>query len=162
VADVHDKEARSRNMAAIKSRNSKPELFIRRGLHALGFRFRLHDRGLPGTPDLVFPRHKAVVFVHGCFWHRHDCHLFKWPQTRKEFWEQKIGRNAQNDEAALAELRARGWRVAVVWECALKGPGRLDRQQAIWSLATWIRSDRVSLEVRGKDDWSKVSRSSSD
>ena len=157
MADVHDKQARSRNMAAIKSRDSKAELFVRQGLHRLGLRFRLHDRRLPGTPDLVFPKYRAVVFVHGCFWHRHDCYFFKWPETRAEFWQQKIGRNVNNDEAAIAELRARGWRVAVVWECALKGRHRLDGQQVIWSLATWIRSDRVSLDVRGTDDWSKLS-----
>jgi len=145
-------------MAAIKSRDSKAEMIIRRGLHKLGLRFRLHVRGLPGTPDLVFPRHKAAVFVHGCFWHRHDCHFFKWPKTRPEFWQQKISRNVQNDEAAVAKLIASGWRVAVVWECALKGPGRLDGQTTIQSLATWIRSDRVSLEVRGKEDWLNHSR----
>lgn len=158
MADVHDKQARSRNMAAIRSSDSKAELLVRRGLHKQGLRFRLHYRGLPGTPDLVFPMHRAVVFVHGCFWHCHDCHLFKWPKTRAEFWRQKIGRNCENDEAAVSELRALGWRVAIVWECALKGRQRLDGQEVIRSLATWIRSDRVSLDVRGTDGWSKVSR----
>ena len=145
-------------MAAIRSRDSKAEMIVRRGLHRTGLRFRLHDRHLPGTPDLVFPKHRAVVFVHGCFFHRHDCHFFKWPQTRAEFWEKKIGGNVKNDEAALAKLRADGWRVAVVWECALKGRHRLHGHEVIRSLATWIRSDRVSLDVRGADDWSKVSR----
>lgn len=143
-------------MAAIRSRDSRAELIVRRGLHRSGLRFRLHDRSLPGTPDLVFRKHKAVVFVHGCFWHHHDCHLFKWPQTRAEFWEQKIRRNVENDQAAFDELRRRGWRVAVVWECALKGRHRLNGQEVIQSLATWVSSDRVSLDVRGTVDWSKV------
>jgi DNA mismatch endonuclease (patch repair protein) len=156
VTDVHDKATRSRNMAAIRSRGSKAEMTVRRGLHGVGLRFRLHCRNLPGTPDLVFPKHKAVVFVHGCFFHRHDCHFFKWPTANAEFWKRKIERNVKNDGAALAELRTDGWRVAVVWECALNGRHRLDRQEVIRSLATWIRSDRVSLDVRGTVDWSKV------
>jgi DNA mismatch endonuclease (patch repair protein) len=157
VADVHDKQTRSRNMAAIRSRNSRPEMLIRRGLHRLGLRFRLHVRELPGTPDLVFPQHCAVVLVHGCFWHRHDCQYFKWPKTRPEFWQQKIGRNVQNDQTSLARLRERGWRVAIVWECALKGPARLDRHEVIATLAAWIRSDRVSMDFRGIHDWSRPS-----
>jgi DNA mismatch endonuclease (patch repair protein) len=145
-------------MSAIRDRNTKPELVVRRALHRLGLRFRLHDRRLPGRPDLVFPKHRAVVFVHGCFWHHHDCHLFKWPQTRSEFWRGKIKRNVQNDEAALSQLRAGGWRVAVVWECALKGRHRLDGQNAMQTLADWVRSDRLSLDLRGTDDWSILSR----
>lgn len=143
-------------MAAIRSRGSKVEMTVRRGLHRAGLRFRLHRRDLPGTPDLVFQKHKAVVFVHGCFFHGHDCHYFKWPGTNAEFWRQKIGRNVKNDEAALAKLRANGWRTAVVWECALTGRHRLDGQEVIGSLATWIRSDRISLDVRGSVGWSKV------
>lgn len=148
-------------MAAIRSRGSKAELLVRSALHRAGLRFRLHCRDLPGTPDLVFPKHKAVVFVHGCFFHRHDCHFFKWPDKNADFWRRKIERNVENDDAALAKLRADGWRVAVVWECALKGRRRLGGQEAMQSLANWVRSDRVSLDVRGTDDWSKISRKSS-
>jgi DNA mismatch endonuclease (patch repair protein) len=156
VADVHDKPTRSRNMAAIRSRGSKAEMTVRRGLHRAGLRFRLHHRDLPGTPDLVFAKHKAVVFVHGCFFHRHDCHYFKWPEANAEFWKRKIERNVKNDETAFAKLRAGGWRVAVVWECALNGRHRLDGQGVMRALASWIRSDRVSLDVRGTVDWPKV------
>lgn len=144
-------------MAAIKSKDSRAEMLVRCGLHRLGLRFRLHARALPGTPDLVFPRHRAVVFVHGCFWHRHDCHFFKWPKTRPEFWQQKITRNVENDKAAVAQLLSDGWRVAMIWECAFKGPSRVNGQEAMQSLAAWIRSDRVLLEVKGNHNWSRRS-----
>ena len=104
LVDVHDKATRSRNMAAIRGSDTKPEMMIRRGLHARGFRFRLHDRKLPGRPDLIFPRHRAVLFVHGCFWHGHGCHLFKWPSTREDFWRQKIGANVARDETSKEAL----------------------------------------------------------
>lgn len=129
LADVVSPATRSRMMSGIRGKDTKPELAIRRGLHALGFRYRLHARDLPGKPDIVLPRWRAVIFVHGCFWHGHDCHLFKWPKTRTEFWRQKITTNRQNDEKAVAALHAQGWRVLIVWECALKGRTRrnLDR-----------------------------------
>ena len=93
MADVVDRKTRSRMMSGIRGKNTRPELLIRKGLHARGFRFRLHDKRLPGKPDLVLPKYSAVIFVHGCFWHGHDCHLFKWPQSRREFWRKKITRN---------------------------------------------------------------------
>ena len=111
-------------MSRIQGRNTKPELILRRGLHALGLRFRLHSKELPGTPDLVFPRWKAVIFVHGCFWHGHGCPMFKRPETRANFWTAKISRNQERDRAAAASLRTSGWRVLLVWECALRGPAR--------------------------------------
>lgn len=111
-------------MAAIKGGNTKPEILIRRHLHSLGFRYRLHDSRLPGKPDLVFPQFHAVLFINGCFWHGHDCNLFRWPRTRPEFWRRKICRNIARDLRNEAELVASDWRVGIVWECALKGPGR--------------------------------------
>jgi DNA mismatch endonuclease (patch repair protein) len=138
-------------MAAIKGHDTKPELQIRKALHSLGFRYKLHDRSLPGKPDLVFPRHRAVVFVNGCFWHLHDCHMFKWPGTRQEFWRAKIGRNAENDVRNLRSLSDMGWRVATVWECALKGRTRLADQKAIQLLAEWLRSGNDSINIRGDD-----------
>lgn len=137
-------------MAAIKGGNTKPELQIRRGLHAAGLRYRLHAKDLPGKPDLVFPRHRAVIFVNGCFWHQHDCHLFKWPATREAFWRQKIGRNVENDAAVLASLRASGWRTAIVWECALKGRTRMKLTEAIQILVAWVRSDAETIVIRGE------------
>lgn len=136
-------------MAAIKGSHTKPELTVRRALHAAGLRYRLHVKDLPGKPDLVFPKHCAAVFIHGCFWHQHSCHLFKWPATRKEFWEQKIGRNVANDLRATEKLRALGWRVAIVWECALKGKTRLDEGEAMQILASWIKSSEESLIIEG-------------
>lgn len=149
MADVHDVATRSRNMAAIRGANTKPELQVRRALHALGLRFRLHAEELPGKPDLVFPRHRAVIFVHGCFWHGHDCHLFKMPATRQEFWADKIGRNVANDKKAAALLQADGWRIGVVWECALKGRTRPDFAETMQELAMWVRSTEPSITLRG-------------
>jgi DNA mismatch endonuclease (patch repair protein) len=125
-------------------------MLIRRGLHALGFRFRLHGRKMPGKPDLVLPRYRAVIFVHGCFWHRHDCQLFKWPKTRHAFWREKIEGNSERDSRAEAELKASGWRVLKVWECSLRGPTRLEPQQVIERAASWLRSAETEGEIRGQ------------
>lgn len=136
-------------MAGIRGTNTKPELLLRKGLHAEGFRYKLHDRGLPGRPDMVFPRYDAVIFAHGCFWHGHDCHLFKWPTSRPDFWRAKIARNREHDrrnELALAEL---GWRQAVVWECALKGRTRLDFSDVMRRCDRWLRSRQSCLVIRG-------------
>ena len=138
-------------MAAIRATDTKPELLVRRALHARGFRYRLHVRTLSGKPDLVFPRHKAVVFVHGCFWHGHECSLFRWPGTREAFWRDKIGRNRQRDAYACNWLRAKGWRIAIVWECALKGKNRLPFAETIDSLARWISSDGNELHIRERN-----------
>ena len=136
-------------MAAIRGSHTKPELLIRKALHAAGLRYRLHVKDLPGKPDLVFPRHRAVVFAHGCFWHQHDCHLFKWPATRQDFWREKIGRNVINDERAVQALLGMGWRVATIWECALKGRTRPDFDHAMQQLAGWIESDEQTITIRG-------------
>ena len=140
---------RSRNMAAIRGRDTKPEVRIRKALHALGFRYRTHAKELPGRPDLVLPKYKAVVFINGCFWHRHDCHMFKWPLTRPDFWQQKIGKNAENDIRNLALLKEAGWRVATVWECAVKGKARLGDDRSVQLLVDWIRSNEDSITIRG-------------
>lgn len=111
-------------MSRIKGRDTKPELLVRRGIHALGLRYRLHQRSLPGTPDIVLPRHKAVVFIHGCFWHGHGCKYSTVPSTRRAFWSEKIARNVLRDEAAILALTEQGWRVVLIWECALRGTQR--------------------------------------
>lgn len=136
-------------MAAVRGSHTKPELLIRKALHAAGLRFRLHARDLPGKPDLVFPRHAAVVFVNGCFWHHHDCHLFKWPKTRADFWRTKITRNVENDMRVQERLSEAGWRIGIVWECALKGRNNVDFPKAMQNLVTWIRSDEQSFTIRG-------------
>ena len=136
-------------MQAIRGKDTKPELTIRSGLHALGYRFRLHKRSLPGSPDLVFPGRRAAIFVHGCFWHQHECHLFKWPKTRRQFWHQKITNNAINDAKHISALREDGWRVLVIWECALKGKGRLPAGEPVVRAANWLESKRQFEEIQG-------------
>jgi DNA mismatch endonuclease (patch repair protein) len=135
-------------MAGIRGKNTKPELLIRKALHARGFRYRLHC-DLPGKPDICLPKHRAVIFVHGCFWHGHNCHLFKWPGTRPEFWRAKIGRNREVDAEATATLLAQEWRVATIWECALKGRERIPFEELVDAVSGWLRSDRATLEVEG-------------
>lgn len=149
MADIVPADVRSRMMSGIRSTNTRPELLLRKGLHARGFRFRLHDPKLPGKPDIVLPRYKAVIFAHGCFWHGHDCHLFKWPKTREDFWRGKIARNQAVDEKAKATLFKVGWRVADVWECALKGRTRCPLDQVIDQLEAWLHSAEPSLDISG-------------
>jgi DNA mismatch endonuclease (patch repair protein) len=136
-------------MAGIRGRNTQPELVLRKGLHQAGFRYRLHAKGLPGKPDLMFPKYRAVIFVHGCFWHGHDCALFKWPSTRQDFWRAKITGNVTRDEKVNEMLLSAGWRVLTVWECALKGPERLLPGTVVAQSAAWLRSDQQVLEIRG-------------
>lgn len=137
-------------MSGIKGRNTSPELALRKGLHARGFRFRLDRRDIPGAPDLVFPSRRAVLFAHGCFWHRHDCHLFKWPSSRPDFWRNKILGNVERDRRVCAQLSDAGWRVGVVWECALKGRERVSLDEILNRCADWLLSDTKHLEIRGR------------
>ena len=136
-------------MAGIRGANTKPELILRRGLHSQGFRFRLHDKSLPGKPDLVFPKYRAVVFAHGCFWHGHDCHLFRMPSTRPDFWSAKIARNREVDRRAEFALSELGWRIGIVWECAIKGRQRLELAEVIAGCEGWLWSDKPRLEILG-------------
>ncbi len=156
MPDIVSPETRSRMMAGIRGKDTKPELFIRKALHARGFRYRLHDRRLPGKPDLSFPKYRAVILVNGCFWHGHDCHLFKWPSTRQEFWRSKITRNRQKDKETWQALRERGWRVAVIYECALKGRTRLDPDRVIDTTEKWLHSEQEALVVEGIDEKSRT------
>jgi len=121
MADVHEPETRSYNMSQISGKDTKPEMIVRKFLHANGFRYRLHVKDLPGKPDLVLPKYNTVIFVHGCFWHVHEgCDYFKLPQTNIEFWEQKLYGNKKRDEKHTEELQKMEWDVIVVWECELK------------------------------------------
>ncbi|MBU0727039.1 MAG: very short patch repair endonuclease [Alphaproteobacteria bacterium] len=149
MPDVVDQQTRSRMMAGIRGKDTKPELAIRRGLHARGFRFRLHVGNVPGKPDLVLPRFRAAIFVNGCFWHHHDCHLFKIPSTRTEFWSQKIARNVERDAIVREQLTRQSWRFLVVWECALKGRTRLALDDVIGRIAQWLCSAEPFLEIEG-------------
>lgn len=119
--DTVSKEVRSRNMAAIKSKDTKPEILVRKFLFNKGFRYKLYDRSLPGTPDLVFPKYKTVLFIHGCFWHGHEkCKYFVIPKTRTEWWSAKINRNKQLDKENEIKLKKLGWRIINIFECSLK------------------------------------------
>jgi DNA mismatch endonuclease (patch repair protein) len=121
MADVHSKETRSYNMSQIKGRNTKPEMLVRKFLHAQGFRYKLHDKTLPGRPDIVLPKYKTVILIHGCFWHGHNgCKYFVVPKTRTEWWLQKINGNIANDEKAVKALKKDGWKIITIWECDLK------------------------------------------
>lgn len=148
-ADVVSPDVRSRMMAGIRGKNTKPEVLLRSELHRRGFRFRLHRRDLPGSPDLVFPKRGAVIFVNGCFWHGHDCHLFRLPKSRTEFWREKIAANVARDQRQMDALRAAGWRVSVVWECALKGRTRLPLKRVVDQCAAWLDSSEPEVEIHG-------------
>jgi len=140
MTDIVSKEVRSKMMSGIRGKNTRPELIIRRGLFAVGFRYRLHVKDLPGKPDLVFPKYKTVLFINGCFWHGHDCELFKAPTTNRAFWENKIRTNQTNDARNNSLLLAAGWRVVTIWECAMKGKRRLEINTLIRTVSNLIKS----------------------
>ena len=121
MADVHNKKTRSYNMSMIRSKDTKPEIIVRKFLFGNGFRYKLHDKTLPGKPDLVFPKYKTVIFVHGCFWHGHEvCKYFVVPKTRRKWWLEKINRNKQLDTENLRKLKKLGWKILTVFECKLR------------------------------------------
>lgn len=120
MADNHTKDVRSKNMSHIRSTNTKPEENVRKYLFSKGFRYRTNVKGLPGCPDIVLAKYKTVIFVNGCFWHKHDCPRFVWPSSNEEYWIPKIKRNVERDKANQAELKAAGWNVIIIWECELK------------------------------------------
>ena len=154
MADVHDKRTRSRNMSAISSKNTRPELTIRKILHSSGYRYRINVKSLRGNPDICLPAHNALIFVHGCFWHHHDCHLFAWPKTRKVFWETKIYGNVNRDHETITHL-LKEWRVAIVWECSMKGKTRIDSNELYLRLHKWIESREPYHEIQGTNTGAK-------
>ena len=148
MADVVDTKTRSRMMSGIRGKDTRPEMVVRRALFAAGFRYRLHRRDLPGAPDLVLSGRRVAVFVHGCFWHRHkECRYAKLPATRPEFWRAKLEGNAERDTRAIEALQATGWRVLVVWECAIRDKSTLSILSDV--LANWIRGNATLGEVAG-------------
>ena len=143
--DIVDKPTRSRMMAGIRGKDTRPELMVRRALHARGFRYRLNVRSLPGTPDLVFPKRRAVVFIHGCYWHRHEgCRFATTPATNTDFWTSKFAANVARDTRNVRDLRGAGWRVGIIWECALKDH---PDDAAIVCLAEFLVGDALVFEV---------------
>lgn len=149
MTDVVDPTTRSRMMSGIRSKNTKPELAIRQGLHALGFRYRLHPKAIPGKPDLWLPKYNAAIFVHGCFWHGHNCSLFKIPGTRQDFWKAKIDTNRARDAHVSELLNDAGLRRLDIWECAFRGPGRIGLEETLTWTAEWLRGSKAWGEIRG-------------
>ena len=151
MVDVLTQAQRAFNMSMIRGRDTKPELLIRRALHARGFRYRLHSGGLPGRPDIVLPRYRTVIFVHGCFWHVHNCHLAKKPNTHAAFWEEKLSSNRARDQRTLDLLKEAGWRVAVVWECSVRGRSRQGVDGVIAKLERYIKGKtRQPIDIAGR------------
>lgn len=149
--DVLTVEQRRLNMSRVRGRDTRPELAVRKALHARGLRYRLHSRALPGCPDVVFPAFRTVLFVNGCFWHGHDCLLFKEPSTRANFWKEKIGRTVRRDQERTNALIAQGWRVLTVWECALRGRRRRRLTDVVSRCEHFIRSGVGDcLEIAGE------------
>jgi DNA mismatch endonuclease (patch repair protein) len=149
MADVVSPEVRSRMMAGIRGKNTGPELALRRALHGMGFRYTLHAKNVPGKPDMAFSSLRAVIFIHGCFWHGHDCRFFRLPRTRREFWSAKIKGNRARDRRVKAELEQGGWRCLTVWECATRGASPDASLKVAVRAAKWLRSNRRTGEIRG-------------
>jgi DNA mismatch endonuclease (patch repair protein) len=156
--DVLTPEQRRLNMSRIRGKDTRPELLLRRSLHAAGLRYRLHAASLPGRPDLVFSRYGAVILVHGCFWHGHGCPLFKLPATRPEFWAAKIARNRDRDRSTAVSLQAAGWRLLTIWECSMKGPARRSEREVLTRCKTFLKGKAARVEITGA--WSSVRRRS--
>lgn len=148
MTDLVSKEVRSRMMAGIRAKDTKPEIIVRKAIHARGLRFRLHRKDLHGKPDIVLPRFKAVIFIHGCFWHGHECQLFHWPASNPEFWKNKITGNRRRDIETAEKLIGDGWRVARVWECAVRGRNK-DAGEVARKLDVWLHSTDPILEIEG-------------
>jgi len=149
--DVHSKALRSKNMRAIGARHTRIESHVEKLLIDCGVDYRMHEALLPGKPDFVIVPSRCVIFIHGCFWHHHHCHLFKMPATRTDFWRQKIVANASRDKRNIAILLSHHWRVLVIWECALRGKGRLDDDRLSERLEEWVCSgvDHAEIDMQG-------------
>jgi DNA mismatch endonuclease (patch repair protein) len=149
MTDRVEPAIRSKMMSSIRCRDTEPERIIRKLLHSRGFRFRLNSNKLPGKPDLVLPKYSAVIFVHGCFWHGHNCKYFRLPSSRRLFWEKKIDSNRQRDRLTSKTLRNMGWRVIEVWECALRAKPPEKIQELGDSIASWLSGKSASKSIRG-------------
>lgn len=141
MADIVDSKTRSRMMSGIGTANTKPEIIVRKLLFAEGYRFRLQRKDLPGKPDLVLPKHEVAVFVHGCFWHCHECDLFKWPKSNAAFWRKKILGNRERDARNVKELRKLGWHVMTVWECSVRAKTEVQLGSLGSRMSHWIQSE---------------------
>ena len=142
--------SRSKIMASIRSKDTKPEMVIRKLLYTNGYRYRLHYKRLPGSPDLVFPKHGAAIFVNGCFWHGHHCHIFNPKRKLPGNWDQKISNNKKRDQSGLAKLHKFGWRTLVIWECSIEGKEKLPRQELFRTIESWLLYDPMNAEIVGR------------
>jgi len=149
MADRLTAAQRRLNMSRVRSKGTAPEMTVRRILHSQGLRFRLHRGDLPGTPDIVLPRYQLAIFVHGCFWHGHHCPLFRAPSTRTDFWTSKIDANRRRDVTACAGLVKLGWRTLCIWECAVRGRGKLTERALLSSFFTFLSDGRREAEIAG-------------
>lgn len=147
MADVHSSETRSKNMRAIRTRDTAIETRLAELMTGIGFSYRVQDKMLPGRPDFILDEYKTIIFVHGCFWHKHHCHLFKVPATRTAFWLGKIDSNVARDKRYIAELTAAGWKVLLVWECSLRGRTRLEEEAMTSRLEEWICAGSGNAEI---------------
>lgn len=147
MADVHTREIRSKNMRAIRTRDTAIEQRVALLLEALGFDFRVQDKSLPGRPDFVLSDQQAIIFVHGCFWHHHHCYLFRLPATRTEFWATKIESNVERDKRDVAQLQQAGWKVLIIWECALRNKLRLSDTALAERLEEWLLRMEKNAEI---------------
>ena len=144
--DTVDRETRSKIMRSVPQKNTKPEICLRKALHRRGFRYRLHDKKLPGSPDLVFPKYKVVIFVHGCFWHRHNCNATTTPKSNLEFWERKFKANIERDCRNIKWLLVNKWKVIIVWECSIKG-SESNVEMVVSKISEFIRNGKNYLEI---------------
>ena len=150
MADIVSPEKRSEMMSGIQGKNTKPEITVRRLLHKLGYRFSLHRKDLPGCPDIVLPKWRKVIFVNGCYWHGHkNCHLFRPPKTRTEFWTNKIEGNQARDQRNYAALENAGWKVLVIWECAVSKKLSMTGEQLAIAIATALKSSEKLIDIKG-------------
>ena len=147
MTDVHDRQTRSRNMAAIRNSNTKPELRVRQELHRRGLRYSLKNKSLPGKPDVLLSKYRVAVFIHGCFWHRHHCNYFKLPKTNTEFWNNKISENVKRDTEVIKQITDIGYRVLVIWECIFKGKNKEKLDSLFENIILWIKSEDKESEI---------------
>lgn len=136
-------------MSGIRGKNTRPEIVLRKALFSRGYRYRLHDKRIPGNPDLVLRKHNAVIFINGCFWHGHGCHLFKWPKSRAAFWRKKIESNMARDRRNIDTCLEGGYRVAIVWECVFKGRGKLPFDDLLDTIECWLVGDMAFVDIHG-------------
>ena len=149
MVDVVDKVTRSRMMSGIRTKDTKPEVIVRKKLHSYGYRYRKNLKNLPGTPDIVLKKYGAVIQIYGCFWHGHNCHLFKWPKSNEEFWHTKINTNRKNDLKNQKKLLDDGWKILVIWECALKGKRKRDFDSIIDLISSWLLTEETFYQIAG-------------